>query len=94
MFRKGVGINQEIIQIYDEELIEKFAEGIVHVVLKGAGGVTETERHYCILEQPIATTEGCLPLLSCGHAQSIVSVPNIEFGKVFRSADAVQQFAD
>ena len=45
VFFECVGINEDIVDIDDCEQIEKFANCIIRIGLKRAGGIGEPERH-------------------------------------------------
>ena len=40
MFFAGIRVDEEVVQVYDEELVKEIVEGIVHVVLKSTWGIT------------------------------------------------------
>jgi hypothetical protein len=94
MFFEGIRVDEEVVQVYDEELVEEIAEGIVHVVLKSTRGITQPKGHDCVLKQPISATERRLPFFSRCHAQAVISIPNIEFREIFGTRNTVEKFAD
>ena len=40
MFFEGIGIDQKVVEVDDEELVEVFAELVVYEVLEGSRSVT------------------------------------------------------
>src|ERR1700687_528337 len=94
MFCEVVRVDQKVVEVDNEELVEEFAEGVIHVMLKRTRSVAEAEGHYCILEQPISAPEAGLLLLSRGATEPIVAVSHVELREIFRTADAIEQFAD
>ena len=94
MFFEGIRIDKEVIQVYDEELVEEIMEGIVHVVLKSTWDITQPKGHDCVLKQPTSAMEHCLPFFFCCHAQAVVSVPDIEFREIFGTRNMVEKFTD
>src|SRR5579859_4854345 len=94
MFFEGIRIDEEVIQVYDEELVEEITEGIIHVVLKSTHGIIQPKGHDCVLKQPISTTEHYLPFFFHCDMQAVVSIPNIEFREIFGTQNTVKKFAD
>ena len=76
-FESAVGVNKDIIQIGDTEVVEEFAEGVVDVRLEDCWSVAETEGHNQIFEVTIPGTKGCFLFIAFSNTHSMKGVTNI-----------------
>src|SRR6202043_1661570 len=69
VFRGIFRVNQDIVEVDDHEIIEIFAQYIIHQVLEGRRSVAQTEGHNIVFEEAVARPERGLPLLSWSHPE-------------------------
>ena len=91
MLCEGVGVDQKVVEVDDKEFVQEIAEGVVHIVLEGTRRIAQAERHHRIFEQPVATSERCLPLLACCDSKPVIPIPDVHLGEVPGAADSVEQ---
>ena len=90
----GFGEDDEIVQISGHETIEEIVKGVVHKVLESGRSISEAEVHNEELIGAVATTEGCLPFISLGNADQIVSGFEIDLREDFRPRKSIEEFVD
>ncbi len=56
--------DQDVVQIYDDESIQKWSKYVVQEVLERGGGVRQAERHHIELEMTISCSKGGLPFVA------------------------------
>jgi len=59
-----VGIDEDVIQIYDDYDIDNIHKDVIHKSLKSGGCISKPFRHYPPLEGTIAGSECSLPFIS------------------------------
>ena len=94
VFFKGIGINQDIIEIGDSKLVEELMDDIVDVGLERTGGVAKTKRHDEVFEVTITGMKGCFELISMFDSEAIEGFADIEFGEVLCTFKSVHHLGD
>src|SRR5882724_6893496 len=64
VFGNVVGIDEDVVQIYDEYDINHICENVVHKSLKSGRFISKPFRHYQLLEGTIRGLECSLPFVS------------------------------
>ena len=73
MYLFGVGVDEDIVQIDDDEYIGHVLEDVVHEVLKRGGSVSESHRHDKELERSITGPKCGFPLLAGRNSDVVVT---------------------
>ena len=60
-------------------------------MLKGGGGVSETEDHHCRFKESFVGNEGSFPLMPIFDSDIIVSSSNVKLGEDFRSLEFINK---
>lgn len=89
MFLEIVGIDEEVVEIYDDENVDEFAKHRINVSLEGGGAVGEAERHDEIFEESVACAKRGLPFVSFGNSDSMISPTKIDLGVELRARELV-----
>ena len=77
-------VDEEIIHVNDEpSFCDHVMKGIIHEVLEGGRGITETEEHYGWFKESLMSDEGGFPLMSILDLDIIVPPLDIKFGEDF-----------
>ena len=89
------GVDEKVIHVDNEPSFgNHIAEGVVHEMLEGGGGVGEAEEHYGGFEEPLVGDEGGFPLVSVLDSHIVVSPPDIEFGEDLGVSQFVYEVGD
>ncbi len=80
VLREIVGINEDVVKVYDYGNIKHVSENIVHEALERRGSIGESKRHDMPFEGAVAGPEGCFPFITFGYAYEMISMLKIEFG--------------
>src|SRR5882724_12397166 len=64
VLRNVVGIDEDVIQIYDDYDVNNFRKNVVHKALKHGGCISKPFRHYHPLEGTVAGLKCSLPFIS------------------------------
>ena len=94
VFRAGVGVDEDVVEVDDAEDVEVLAEGVVHEVLEGCRSVGEAEGHDGVFEVAVAASEGGLPFVSRGDPNEVVRAAEIGFGEEPSLGEAIEGFRD
>jgi hypothetical protein len=79
-----VAVDEDIIKVCSDKDIQVGSENIIDEVLETSWGIGQAKGHYQRLKQPIPCPECCLPLLSFGHSDKIVSTSDVQLHVVLR----------
>ena len=94
VFCEGIGVDKDVVQVDNEELVKEVMEGVIHIMLEGTRCIAQVEGHDCIFKEAISAAEGCLPFLPWGYMESVVTITYIELGEELGTADSIQELAD
>ena len=73
MVLQMVGVNQNIIKVYDDEYVSHIKKNVAHKILEHCWHVSETERHDKIFEKTIASAECGLPFVTLSDMSVVVA---------------------
>ena len=90
MFLLRLGEDEDIVEVDDDEDVRHIGEDVVHQTLERSRGVGKSEGHDEIFEASVAGLEGCLPLVTLGDPEEVVSAAEIDFGEDRRTGEAVE----
>jgi len=94
VFCEGIGVDKDVVQVDNEELVKEVMEGVIHIMLEGTQRIAQAEGHDCIFKEAISAAEGCLPLLPRGYLELVVTVTYVELGEELGTADSIQELTD
>jgi hypothetical protein len=77
-----VTVDDDVVEVCSNKDIQVGSENIIDEVLETSWGIGQAERHYQRLKQPIPRPECCLPILSFGHSDKIVSTSDIQLRRI------------
>src|SRR5882724_7355062 len=80
VFRKVVGIDENVIQIYDDNDVNHICEDVVHKLLKSCWSISKPFRHYQPFKRTVAGLEGSVPFVSGCDLNEMVCLPEVDFG--------------
>lgn len=86
--------DEDVVEVDGAEPIEEGAEGVVHEVLEGCGGVCETERHDRVFEVAVTTAESGFPLIALCDPDQVVGAAKVEFGEELGAGESIEEFGD
>jgi hypothetical protein len=79
-----VAVDEDVVKVCSDEDIQVGSENIIDEVLETSWGIGQAKGHYQRHKQLIPCPERCLPLLSFGHSDEIVSASDIQLRVVLR----------
>ncbi len=80
VLRRVVGIDEDVIKIYNYGNVKHVSENIVHEVLECCGSIGESKRHETPFEGAVAGPEGCFPFVTFSYVYKMISMSKIKFG--------------
>src|SRR5882724_3898829 len=80
VFGNVVGIDENVIQIYDDNDVNHICENVIHKSLKSCWRISEPFRHYQPFKGTVMGLEGSLPFISGCDPNKMVCMPEVDFG--------------
>src|SRR5882724_11897872 len=80
VFGNVVGIDENVVQIYDDNDVNHIHEDVIHKLLKSCWSISKPFRHYKPFEGTIMGLEGSLPFISGCNLNKMVCMPEVNFG--------------
>jgi hypothetical protein len=84
------GVNQDIIQINNHEMVQEPYESSIDICLKCGWCVSQTKRHYKVFKMPVAGPESRLPLVSFTNSYAMVCILEIQLCEYLGSKEPVK----
>ncbi len=75
-----VGINEDIIKVYDCGNVKHVGKNVIHEMLERRGSIGESKRHDTPFKGAVAGPESCFPFITFGYAYKMISMSKIKFG--------------
>ncbi len=75
-----VGINEDVVKVYNYGNVKHVSENIVHEALERRGSIGEPKRHDTPFEGAVTGPEGCFPFVTFSYAYEMISMSEIKFG--------------
>jgi hypothetical protein len=91
MFFEVVGVDEDVVEVYHDESVDKMAKHRVNVSLESGWAVGEAERHDEIFEEAVSCSKGGLPFVSFGYSDSMVSPAKIDLRVDLRVRELVEE---
>ena len=86
MGREVMGIDEDVVQIYDNAYIQHIRKHAIDKALECCWGISETFRHHQPFIGAIARSEGSLPFVSFRYPDEMISGSEIDLGIDFSTA--------
>ena len=88
------GVDEDIIQIYNDKDIELFRENFIDIALEYCRSVGQSEKHYLILEVAVSGPESSLPLISFTNSHLVIGTGEVKLGKPSCLFQSIQRLPD
>ena len=79
VFFFGVGVDEYVVEIYQNTNIEQVAKDVIHEVLESGGCIGESKRHYVPFKGAIVSLESHLPFIALSDSDQMVGMPEVDF---------------
>ncbi len=80
VLRRIVGVNEDVIKVYDYGNVKHVSENVIHEVLECCGSIGESKRHDTPFKGAVAGPEGCFPFITFSYTYEMISMSKIKFG--------------
>ena len=80
VFRGIVGINEDVVKVYDYGNVKHVSKNVVHEALECRRSIGESKRHDMPFKGAITGLEGCFSFITFGYAYKMISMSEIKFG--------------
>ncbi len=80
VFRGVIGIDEDVVKVYDYRNVKHVSKNIVHKALECRGSVGEPKRHDTPFKGAVMGLEGCFPFITFSYAYKMISMSEIKFG--------------
>ncbi len=77
-----LGVDEDIIRVYNVKNIELLRQDLVDVSLKRDRCVGQSERHYLVLEVAVLVLEDCFLFVTFSDPHLIIGVGEVKLGKL------------
>ena len=94
VFFFGVGVDEYVIEVYQNTNIEQVTKDIIHEALESGGCIGESERQYMPFEGAIASPESCLPFITLLDSDQMIGMPEVDFQIDFGLVQAVKEVSN
>ena len=74
-----VGVDKDVIEVYDNRNVGEIGEDFVHEALEGGGGVAETKGHNQEFKSSVSGPKGCFPFVARSNSDVEVTYSEINF---------------
>ena len=74
------GVDEDIIQIYNDKDIELFYKNLIDITLEYCRSVGQSKRHYLILKVTVSGPENSFLLISFANSYLIIGINEVELG--------------
>ena len=75
------GVDENIIQIYNDKDIELFRKDLIDIALEGYRSVGQSKRYYLILKVAVSGLEGSFPLISFANSHLVIGIGEVKLDK-------------
>src|SRR5882672_3956051 len=94
MIFKGIGEDEDIIEVDHYKDVSHVSEDVIHEGLERSGSIGESHRHNQEFERAISGAKCCLPLMASGDTSIVVASPQVELGVYLGTAELVKEIGD
>ena len=71
------GIDQDIVQIYNNKDIKLLSKDLIDVALKGGRSIIKSEKHNLIFKMAVSGPKSCFPFIAFTDSYPIVRISQI-----------------
>ena len=89
-----IGVDEDVVQVYEDANIGEVAENVVHEPLKGSWRIGESEGHYTPFKGAIASLECGFPFVTFADWDKMVGVLEVNVGEQSCFSWTVQEIGD
>ena len=75
-------VDENIIQIYNDKNIKFFHKNLINIALKYCRSISQSKRHYLILEVTIFGLESSFPHIFFANSHLVISIDEVKLGKL------------
>src|SRR5882672_8939423 len=94
MIFKGIGEDEDIIEVDHYKDVSHVSEDVIHEGLERSGSIGESHRHNQEFERAISGAKGYFPLMASGDAHIVVASMQVELGVALGTAELVKEVGD
>jgi hypothetical protein len=69
-----VGIDEDVVEVYNDTNIQHVAEDVVHKVLKSSGPIGKSKQNNQPFKQAIVSVEGGFPFITISYVEEVVGM--------------------
>jgi hypothetical protein len=73
-----IGVDKDVIEVYDNRNVSKVGEDFVHETLEGGGSVAKTKGHNQEFEGSVSGPKGCFPFVARSNSDIEVAYSEID----------------
>lgn len=85
-FSSAFGLDENIIEVYDNEDVKLFCQNLVNIALEGGRCIGQSKRYHLVFEVAIASPRGHFPFIAFFDSHLLVSIGLIKLGEMSSSA--------
>src|SRR5882672_6683040 len=94
MIFKGVGEDEDIVEVDHYKDVSHVSEDVIHEGLERSGSIGESHGHNQEFKRAISGAECCLPLMASSDANIVVASPQVELSVDLGTAELVKEICD
>jgi hypothetical protein len=94
VFRWIFGINEDVIQIYNNIDVKEVRKEVIHELLESSRSVGQALGHDEPLERAVASSEHGFPLIAIGNPNKVIGVLQVNFSEDLRTPTSVQKIGN
>ena len=89
-----LGVDQYVIQIYDNKDIQLFSQNLVNISLKGSRSIRKTKRHDLVFKVSVLDPESCFSFITFTNPHLIIGISEIQLGESPCPTKPIQRLAN
>jgi hypothetical protein len=94
MLLGGVGEDEDIIKIHDDEEVDHVLEQVVHEVLELHGGISRAHWHDKPLVGTVLHAKGCKPFVTLSDSNVVVAIMKVDFSVNCGMTKVIEELVD
>jgi hypothetical protein len=91
VFQWIFGINEDVVQIYNDIDVEEVRKEVIHESLESSRSIGQALGHDEPLERAVASSECGFPLIAVGNPNEVIGLLQVNFGEDLRTPTGVQK---
>ena len=85
------GVDDDIIQIYNNKDIKLFRKDLIDVALECCRSISQSKKHHLIFEMTVSGPESSLSLISFANSHPVICTGKVKLGKSPRLPPFIQR---